>query len=419
MTYKRYTALLAASALGAGALTFLVTHPRQLAGVIVLVALAAVAEWLAFDVPVLGSVSLSFAVINSASLLYGPLAAALVGATAGAVPSRSKPTKDFVRLVFNVSQLALSGLAGGWVYRALGGVNLTAAGSAALGFPAAMLPLVASASAQFLCNAMLVAIGVSLAMGLSIVEVWRKSIASFLRSFLILALFGFVMAQVVATAKTVGLLLLLVPFIATRQTFQVYSKLKEAYSETVRSLVNAVEAKDVYTRGHSERVAVYSRAIAEEIGSSGVVANRIEIAALLHDIGKLGVRKSILSKAGPLSPEEVDEVRSHPTKGKQLLDNVTFLSDVVPIIYAHHEKLDGTGYPRGLSAEDVCVEARVLAVADAYDAMTSERPYRPALEQASAIAELRSGAGTQFDSKVVAALESALKNDAVLAAEVR
>ncbi len=411
MTYKRYTILLFLLASTAMALSSLTTQPPSWAGVLVLVVLAAVAEWLAFDLPVLGSVSLSFAVINSASLLYGPVAAGIVGAIAGAIPSSGSVKKDSTRIAFNIAQLALSGLVGGWAYSLLGGVNFAGSQVATLHFPTALIPLAASASGQFFCNAMLVAIGVSLAMGIPASEVWRQGMSSFIRSFMILALFGFVMAQLVATAQTIGLLLLLVPFLATRQTFQVYSKLKEAYSDTVRSLVNAVEAKDVYTRGHSERVAVYSRRIAEQMGVTRLSPSQIEIAALLHDIGKLGVPNSVLSKPGSLTPEEFEQVRSHPGTGKELLRDVSFLRDIVPLVYAHHERLDGTGYPQGLKDHEVSVEARVLAVADAYDAMTSERPYRSALEPASAIRELERGAGTQFDSKVVAALVASLEQD--------
>lgn len=412
MSYKTYTILLAIAAIIAVAFSALVTPPPPWAGVIVLVALAAVAEWLAFQLPVLGSVSLSFVAINSAGLLYGPLVAGLVGAAAGAVPSGATARRDPLRTLFNIAQLALSGVLGGWAYRLLGGVGLIAPTSDSLQFPSALLPLAAAASALFLSNASLVAVGVSLALGIPMLEVWRQSIASFLRSFVILALFGFVMAQVVATAGTIGLLLLLVPFVATRQTFQVYSKLKEAYSETVRSLVNAVDAKDVYTRGHSERVAVYSRAIAEEMGMSPSSTARVEIAALLHDIGKLGVRKSVLSKPGRLSSDEFEEVRSHPVQGRVLLDEVSFLSDVVPLIYSHHERIDGTGYPEGLTGAQISIEARLLTVADAYDAMTSERPYRPPLDRDIALAELRAGAGTQFDAAAVAALQAALENGA-------
>jgi HD-GYP domain-containing protein (c-di-GMP phosphodiesterase class II) len=133
-------------------------------------------------------------------------------------------------------------------------------------------------------------------------------------------------------------------------------------------------------------------------------ADAIEIAALLHDVGKIGISEATLGKAGRLTKEEVAAIREHPSKSMIVLSEVEFLAEMVPIVHAHHERIDGTGYPRGLRGDEIPYEARLLAVADTYDAMTSDRPYRAALSDDEAISELESAAGTQLDSRVVAVM---------------
>ena len=179
--------------------------------------------------------------------------------------------------------------------------------------------------------------------------------------------------------------------------------LREAYADTVRSLVAALEAKDPYTKGHSVRVAGFAVAIAKAISLDEREVQNIEYAALLHDLGKIGISRSLLSKADALTPEEYERIREHPAIAARILESVPFLAAVLPAVRDHHERLDGRGYGGGVQATDLSQAARILAVADSYDAMTADRPYRAALQMEAAIEELRANAGTQFDPQIVEA----------------
>ena len=179
--------------------------------------------------------------------------------------------------------------------------------------------------------------------------------------------------------------------------------LRESYISTVRSLAEAIDAKDHYTRGHSTRVTKYAIAIARELKLSEDDIEGIETAASLHDVGKIGISDLILMKPGKLTADEMAEVRSHPTIAAKILAPIKFPQEIAPIIFQHHERYDGGGYPSKLSFEEINIGARILAVADSYEAMTSERPYRAALSQQTAIEELKKGSGTQFDPIIVEA----------------
>ncbi|MDP2299801.1 MAG: HD-GYP domain-containing protein, partial [Actinomycetota bacterium] len=227
-------------------------------------------------------------------------------------------------------------------------------------------------------------------------------------SLLVLALLGYAMAHLISISSWFGLLLLVLPFTMARQTFRVYVELTEAYTETVRSLVAAIEAKDRYTRGHSERVAIHARQLAASLGFSSADVGLAERAALLHDVGKIGISQATLTSPVQLTAAEVRQVRRHPVIGADLTQDVAFLSDVVPIVRHHHERVDGAGYPDGLVGSEIPMLARVLAVVDSYDAMTSDRAYRPGMSDDDARVELKRVAGSQLDTRVVTAFTALL-----------
>ncbi len=182
---------------------------------------------------------------------------------------------------------------------------------------------------------------------------------------------------------------------------------------TIRGLANAIDAKDPYTAGHTERVALYSAGIAEALGLTEEQRRDLEHGALLHDIGKIGVSDAVLTKPGPLTDHEWAEMRRHPETACAILEGIDLPPAVISVIRHHHENLDGTGYPDRLTAAEIGIEARIARVADAFDAMTSTRPYRRALTVGAARAELRRHAGTQFCPIVVAALERQLERRAL------
>ena len=180
-------------------------------------------------------------------------------------------------------------------------------------------------------------------------------------------------------------------------------ELKMAYRDTLNAVVNTLEARDPYTRGHTKRVTCIAKAIAGRMGLSDEDLFIIELGALLHDVGKIGVTDAILRKPGPLDDEEYEEIREHPAKGGRILSNIAYLSKAIPCVLHHHERYDGSGYPEHLAGADIPLPGRIISVADAFDAMTSDRPYRRGMQFARAVAELRRGAGRQFDPKVVRA----------------
>jgi len=189
-----------------------------------------------------------------------------------------------------------------------------------------------------------------------------------------------------------------------------------AYVEFVQSLASALDARDPYTAGHSRRVSEMSSATAGEMGLAPEMVERVRVGALLHDIGKIGVPDEVLRKPGRLTAEEFALVQQHPTIGRRILEGVNGFSPYLAAVELHHENWDGTGYPRGQAGLETPVDARIIHVADAYDAMTTDRPYRRGMSHAEAIARLREGAGTQFDPEVVRQFAAVTIEQADLAA---
>ncbi len=185
---------------------------------------------------------------------------------------------------------------------------------------------------------------------------------------------------------------------------RIYAFLQSASVNTIAALATAVDAKDHYTHGHSESVARYAVGIAAELGFSEEVKFSVRVAALLHDVGKIGMPDTVLNNPGQLNEQEWDIVRNHPSVGERIVQQVPQLRGILPGILYHHERFDGTGYPCGLAGENIPIIARIICVADAFDAMTSSRPYREAMTMGQAIEELRNYRGTQFDPQCVDAL---------------
>ena len=176
---------------------------------------------------------------------------------------------------------------------------------------------------------------------------------------------------------------------------------RSAYVGAIRALALALDARDPYTAGHSERVSALSVAIGRQMGLSDEEVDVLRLGALLHDIGKIGISDAVLRKPGPLNAEEFEVIKEHPTVGARILRSVPFLAPHLPIVELHHERPDGHGYPLGLTRDEIPLEAQILAVADAYEAMTNERPYRPAMSAVAAQNELIRGVGRQFEAGVV------------------
>ena len=188
------------------------------------------------------------------------------------------------------------------------------------------------------------------------------------------------------------------------------ANLEKAYLESIQALRYTVEAKDQYTRGHSDRVSAYSVLIGRRMGLPEEDIKRLEIGGLFHDIGKIGVPDGVLLKTDKLTDDEYNEIKNHPAIGKHILSTATLFEDVVPIVYHHHEKFDGKGYPGKLKGDEIPLNARIAAIADTFDAMTSKRSYRDALSLDVARDEIERCSGTQFDPEVVKVFLDVYKN---------
>ncbi|MEW6585324.1 MAG: HD domain-containing phosphohydrolase [Nitrospirota bacterium] len=182
---------------------------------------------------------------------------------------------------------------------------------------------------------------------------------------------------------------------------QSYRELEQLFLGLVKAMVSALDAKSRWTRGHSERVALYSSRIAREYGMSEDKIKRMHLASLLHDIGKIGTYDYLLDKPERLTAEEFEVVKKHPAQGHDILKDIKQLKDILPFIRHHHERIDGGGYPDGLKGDEISLGARIMHIADSFDAMTADRPYRPAPGREFAISELKRCAGTQFDTRMV------------------
>lgn len=185
------------------------------------------------------------------------------------------------------------------------------------------------------------------------------------------------------------------------------AQMEQAYQAALTALANSIEVRDRYTRGHVERVTAYTLAIAEELGWRGKRLEDLRYGAILHDIGKVFINEAILKKAGDLTPQERAEILLHPLRGAEMIKDIPYLAQAIPVIRSHHEHWDGRGYPEGLKGEEIPIEARIIAVADVFDALTSNRPYHPATTLQQGYEQILKESGSHFDPLVVDAFQRA------------
>jgi len=195
------------------------------------------------------------------------------------------------------------------------------------------------------------------------------------------------------------------------QNAHMYGKMRDLNMDVIRSYAKAVEAKDIYTRGHSEMVARYARKLGRRLGVNGQDLDRLYMAGILHDIGKIGIPDAILNKPSLLTDEEYEVMKSHPTVGHAILSKIGTLKGILPIVYHHHERYDGKGYPLGLAGDEIPFDARIMSVVDSYEAMTSDRAYRKALPIETVREIFHQGAGKQWDADMVAAWLEVLEEE--------
>lgn len=232
-------------------------------------------------------------------------------------------------------------------------------------------------------------------------------------NYTVLTIMAFIMTMIYKGTssewKLFVILLFFVPILLVTHSFKLYADIKQSYLNTVKTVAAAIEANDSYTKGHTERVSEYSLALGKELGLPQRELQKLQYVALLHDVGKIGISETILNKPGALSLEEYEEIKKHSEIGAEILAKIKFLSNKSDIVLHHHEKYNGSGYPAGLKGVNVPLESRILSVADAYDAMTTDRPYRLATTPRMAVDELTRCAGSQFDPELVEKFKSVLR----------
>jgi putative nucleotidyltransferase with HDIG domain len=232
-------------------------------------------------------------------------------------------------------------------------------------------------------------------------EIWISNIKGTFISALAVGVIGIIIALAYIGYGYGAVILFFGPLLLARYSFKLYIEMRNLYLSTIQALNKTVEAKDPYTSGHANRVEKFAVDLAKAYHLPFESIQNLKTASILHDIGKIGIHDEILNKASRLTQEEYQEIMRHPAIGAEIISKVNFLSDITTIVRHHHERYDGKGYPDGLSGEDIPIEAAILMIADSYDAMTSDRPYRKAMTPEEALSELENNAGTQFHPELV------------------
>ena len=347
-----------------------------------------------------GGYATASAVFDLPSLvILGPMYTAVLDVASTLVVQGLVLRKPAIKVFFNVACFAVTDFAAGYAFQAAGGHV------GQLRLQHDVLPLLACGGAYFLVNSTLVSTVLGLTAGPSPWRVWQRNFQAGLLHHLSFIALGTLVAVTYFGAGPWGLVLFAIPLLVSQQAFRLYMEIRSDLKDFVRALTEVLDGIDPYTRHHSMRVAEYSVRLARALKLPEHEVEEVEYAALVHDLGKIGPQhQRIVQTPGGLSPEEHRTLRAHPAAGAAIVSKVRALKRAAEIVRSHHERPDGRGYPFGLRGEDVPVGARILKVSDAFDAMTSDRPYRRALSLDSALGEIRQGAGTQFDAQVVECL---------------
>ncbi len=344
-------------------------------------------------------VSVGFAIDMGAILLFTPQEAGLVAGVSFLIANLIQ-AKPLDVTLFNGSQAAITAGVTGLVWQRIWPHQ------AIVPLPEGKLQLLMACLAgaalfYYLVNVTLVSLGVYLAWDVPIRTFLSKNVLWTFPNYLALGSLGFLIAVLYLNIGILGIALLWVPLLLARYSFKQYMDIRAAHLETIQALALALDAKDPHTRGHSERVAKYAVEIGRELKLSENDLEMLHYAGILHDIGKIGISDTVLNKVGKLTEEEFKLIQMHTEIGDRVVRPVTFLRGVAQVIRHHHERYDGRGYPDRIKGEEIPLGARIMAVADAFDAMTYDRVYRAGMSKEEAVNELIRGKGTQFDPAIV------------------
>lgn len=392
-----YTILIVAAAFWIYRLSMPIVQANQYA-VIFFAGLVAAAECMHVRLPhANGFVSVGSAICLAAVVCLGPANAAVASSLGIAAANIFVAAIPLDAALFNAGQLAITSYVSGLVLTVAGGVP-----GAPIIIPRDLLPLLLAMASYTFLNTTLVTIGIALAARKPIWKTWLASMRWTVPNYIGLGPLGLLAAVIYhSSLQMYGILLLWIPLLFARYSFQQYWEIRRAHIKTIEALAVALDARDPYTSGHSERVSHYAGTMAAHAKLPDTEVEQIRFAGILHDIGKIGISDFILNKKGALDAEEYALIQSHPGIGADMIKNIGFLDQVGVYIRHHHERYDGTGYPDKLQGDQIPLGARIIGVADAFDAMTCDRVYRPGMSPEEAISRLKSGRGTQFDAEMV------------------
>ncbi len=388
------------------------TYSVDVMGLVIFALLSIIAESLVIVTPGQRALSVGFAIALAAIMVFGMPGAVWITSTGVMLRIIKHDQKVFhpfnfpiERTLFNGANITISVGLAGLCYESLGGIP------GIVDINASVLAIIASIIVYILTNALIMSILMHLITGEKFFNNFYKNIVWVVKDYFAMAPLAILMAIAYINYRIIGVLLFLGPLLFARYSFKLYIDMRNIYIDTVKSLSQAVEAKDPYTNGHSIRVGEYACKLAERLRLSQKRIENLKIAAILHDIGKIGVDESILNKPGRLTEEEFDKIKQHPEIGVKIIKDIDFLKDVSRIILSHHERYDGTGYPEGRKYVDIMIESQILSIADVFDALTSERPYRNAMTLEEAIEIIENGKGSQFDYKLADAFIKIIKEN--------
>ena len=405
----------------------LLNLPEDWVGVLVFSLMVVVAELASvelFHTSRSSSVSVSMIVSLAAVIYFGPLTGVLIqlsvvvaNSISTAMTGRNAESKNRVpwlrRAAFNGGMFAISTAASGYVYILTGGQV------GDVMHVSNILPVFLASAADIIVNIGLLIGVISLQSGENPLTIWKQDFQWAAQIGLLAeAIGGAALAMAYQMEKVIGTLVFFLPVLSIGLSFRIYANNMRSYVDSLKNLNNelndinidllktlgaVIDAYDVFTYGHSTQVAVYAGALAEQMGLPQPEQEKIIRAALVHDIGKIGISDTIIRKPGELNADERDLIRHHPEIAAEILGRVKGFKELVPLVQHHHERYDGSGYPSGLKGEDIPLGARVITLADSLDAMLSDRAYRPSRTLQVVTEDVKEHSGTQFDPQVVEA----------------
>ena len=361
------------------------------------------------------AISFASAIYLAIILLFGPAIAAWFGLLGSIFCDCVIRKVSAYKTIFNGAQVILAFGVAGSIYYTAGGIQFLPRLPDDFSIHQQLiLPLLMCVITYFLINSFSVSIAIALQSGITPLRVWRSHFRwTILNNIALVAPLGLLMAFIQVKIGIWAVFFCFLPLLFAHYSAKLYVDLQEEHLAAIAALCSAQDASDRYTYGHSERVSKFAEKLARQLKLPDKEVETIKYAGQLHDIGKIGIDYKVVQKPGPLNLREWAEIKKHPAIGAEILKNLKFLKEATPYVELHHERLDGGGYPLGKSAGEIPLGARIIKVADAFDAMTSERAYRPAMTIEQTMKQLKNDSGDQYDLQVVNALDELISRDEI------